>query len=401
MKKSFKELTFEKFINSMLDIAGRYMTHRENENLDKLSIEEKKIIKESYINAKTIREKVYLYRHNLEDVPKCKECGKRLEFHGSYTTFCSIRCVRNNKDVQEKMKATTLKKYGVENPSQCSEIKQKKINTHLKNYGTVNNFCNDKIKEKAHNTIKERYGVNYPLESKDIHKKVRQSNKERYGVNYPLENKEIRQKIKETNLSRYGVDNLIKDKKYNDHLHNIIREKYNGCGFGSKEINNKIINTFKERYGVEKIMENPFIVEKIFQIRKERKHLNSSKLEEYFYNEANKLFKEIHRQYLCKEYPWKCDFYIKDIDTYIEINGMWTHGYHPYDENNEEDKNKVKLWVKKYDNGKHPFYMRAIEGWTMVDVKKRNTAKENNLNFIELWNKKDVDDYLNKFKECK
>ena len=34
-----------------------------------------------------------------------------------------------------------------------------------------------------------------------------------------------------------------------------------------------------------------------------------------------------------------------------------------------------------------------IEGWTINDVKKRNKAKEENLNFYEFWN-------LNNAKQC-
>ena len=66
----------------------------------------------------------------------------------------------------------------------------------------------------------------------------------------------------------------------------------------------------------------------------------------------------------------------------IEYNGTWTHGGHPFDENNQEDIDKLNLWKSK--NTK--YYNNAISTWTNRDIRKRNIAKQNNLNFIELWN---------------
>lgn len=36
-----------------------------------------------------------------------------------------------------------------------------------------------------------------------------------------------------------------------------------------------------------------------------------------------------------------------------------------------------------------------IEGWTISDVKKRETAKNNKLNFHEFWNLEDAKQFIN------
>ena len=41
------------------------------------------------------------------------------------------------------------------------------------------------------------------------------------------------------------------------------------------------------------------------------------------------------------------------------------------------------------------FYNNAIQTWTIRDVKKRNTAKENTLNYIEFWTVKELTNWLN------
>ena len=68
------------------------------------------------------------------------------------------------------------------------------------------------------------------------------------------------------------------------------------------------------------------------------------------------------------------------MDLYIECNYNWTHGNKPY-EGTEEDIEIVNKWKAKNTR----FYDNAINTWTIRDVKKRNIAKQNNLNWIEFF----------------
>lgn len=52
----------------------------------------------------------------------------------------------------------------------------------------------------------------------------------------------------------------------------------------------------------------------------------------------------------------------------------------------------LKLW--KHKNTK--FYQNAIYTWTCLDVKKRETAKNNNLNFFEFYTILELINWLNK-----
>lgn len=100
-------------------------------------------------------------------------------------------------------------------------------------------------------------------------------------------------------------------------------------------------------------------------------------------------------------YPWHCDFYIKSLDLFIEINGIWTHGPHPFDENNQEDLKLLEKWKIKSKISK--FYKKAIDGWTIRDILKRKPVKENNLKYIEIFSRdftkefllKIIKDYIN------
>lgn len=93
---------------------------------------------------------------------------------------------------------------------------------------------------------------------------------------------------------------------------------------------------------------------------------------------------DVFRQFISKEYPWHCDFYIKSLDIFIELQCMWTHGGHPYNPNSIEDQAKLQRWQSIANNGSR-VYKNAIKVWTVSDLNKRKIAKENNLNYIEVF----------------
>lgn len=115
-------------------------------------------------------------------------------------------------------------------------------------------------------------------------------------------------------------------------------------------------------------------------------------------HEFGKLLKEkykiVYEDYKSKEYPFHCDFYIPEIDTYIEYQGYLTHGdgiFHcPFDEQNIEHKNHVE-WLKKTKPYK---WEDIINTWSIRDPLKRKLAKENNLNWIEFFNANDFKNWI-------
>lgn len=110
--------------------------------------------------------------------------------------------------------------------------------------------------------------------------------------------------------------------------------------------------------------------------------VQDSKAEQDYLSYLKTLYSDddIVRQYFDKDrYPYKCDFYIPSEDLFIEVNGNWTHGKHPFDENNEEDIKTLELWKEKSKNS--AYYKNAIYTWTILDVNKKKTAEKNNLNY--------------------
>ena len=96
----------------------------------------------------------------------------------------------------------------------------------------------------------------------------------------------------------------------------------------------------------------------------------------------------VHYQYYDKErYPFKCDFYVDSVDLFVEVNGWWHHGPHPYAPNSIDDEdllNYLKWYAETHPDKKQ--YKEAIRIWTEYDPLKMKTAKENNLNYLTIYN---------------
>lgn len=108
---------------------------------------------------------------------------------------------------------------------------------------------------------------------------------------------------------------------------------------------------------------------------------NTSSPEDNYYKELiNKYGEEdVIRWYSDERYPFVCDFYIPSEDLFIELNKHWTHGGHPFDETNLDDIYQLEQWQEKAETSK--YYKNAIYTWTMLDTKKQEYAKKNNLNY--------------------
>lgn len=247
-----------------------------------------------YKDSNSFKESLYRIFYNIEVKPKCKYCGKPLEYKDTgykiFTEYCSFKC---------QMK-------------------------YLNKIGKLNN------KESV-------------LKGKVSREKTMLK---RYGVDNPYRSKEIRQKIKETFIKHYGVDNPWKAKEIKDNLNYKLRTTH------------------------------------AIETKRKNNSFNTSKEEEKAYNILKERFNTVKRQYKDKRYPYCCDFYIPENDLFIECNFHWTHGKHPFNSDSIEDISLLEEW--KFKNTR--YYNNAIKTWTIRDVEKRNIAKKNNLNYIEIFN---------------
>lgn len=282
----------------------------------------------SHLKFHNISDKDYYdtYEKSMED-GKCKTCGKHTKFLGATRGYIEFCCPH------------------------CAQIHQdtrnKYKNTCIEKYGAENVFASEYGKDKIKRTNLIKYDAEYYLTTSEFRRKAEKTCRKKYGCKNPQQNGNIKNKTNQTNINRYGSI----------------------CPLNNINVWNKAIRTMRDGGKL-------------------------SSLERYFENKLNEIgyiFNvDYYYQHKDLRYPYFCDFYLIKSDTFIEINGFWTHGGHFFDENNPADVEKLETWKSK--NSK--FYNLAIDVWSISDKQKLKTATDNNLNYIVLWNKLDIDGFI-------
>lgn len=338
--------------------------------------------------------------NKIEKVPTCRVCGKSLKFKNlkhPYGIWCSCKCQLkdtdfikwrsnvvdyeesakrgketkkekygsenyNNRDLAKK---TCIERYGVECPlSGDGEIRKKWENENLKKIGKRTVVNVDKIRE----TKEKRYGDGGYVNSE----KRKKTMKDKYGSEYTLSSDILSQRVKKTKRIKYGDENYTNQEK---------------CR-----------KTLMERYGVE----NPYQIksirerldyDRIISTKRKLGTLNSSAQEDRLNDILINIFgkENVIREYRDNRYRnpknkrrYCCDFYIKNEDLFIELQGHYTHGRHPFDENNFEDAKLREAYESKISD-KKPTYQKIIDVWCNADVIKRNVAREHGLKYLEIF----------------
>ena len=412
----------QELIEYLTDNSGEYNKRINRKYLETHDLNILHILYNVYddLSEKTpVYEIYYRLKNNLKKRPVCIICGKPVKYtSGHYAKFCSKECQYSDlgKKITKEIKIkSNLEKYGVEHTSQLKEVTDKRtksradhvneIQQHVreslyKKYGAYDVMHIPHILQKIKNTNLKKFGVEFPLqqlkkENSEIYQKISQTCINKFDVDSPLKNKEVREKIKQTNIQKYGVDNLFKNDIIKEKIKQTNIQKYGvDYLFKSNIIKEKIKQTNIQKYGVD----NPLKNKEIWKKSQDNRQISSkSKLENNFLNYLKLKYEsdDIITQYKSKEYPYYCDFYIKSINLYIEIQGHWTHNDHPFDINNLNDQLIMDIWRTKSLSDK--YYKNALNTWTIKDVEKRNTAIQNNLNYLEIFGKTDLNKYIDIF----
>lgn len=290
--------------------------------------------------------------YGIDKRPVCPVCGKSIKRTSyktkdkMYSKFCSKKCgdeykkeqmktvwanrtIDEKQEIQEKSKQSCLERFGVEYSFQSENNKQKAKETLLRKYGTtdLNKFGSKSYKE---NMIKK------------------------YGTEYPQQTKQVRKKISKALSSKLSQE--------------------------------KMQNTCIKKYGYRYVSQIPDIKEKINQSFINNGTYNSSKDEKLFFDILKEIFNEndIICQYFSDDYPFSCDFYIKPLNLYIELNCSFFHNKHLY--NPQTDRQELLNLLKKCSVIDKPNrYDNLIDTWVIRDIKKWEISKENKLNMLFIY----------------
>ena len=353
-------------------------------------------------------EKIYWFMNDLHEFPKCQVCGKLIHaFRNSafgYAKYCNGCCYD---DPQHSIKISqSWNKHKDEDPEFLRHKLQKTIDTNIKNghSPTWNN------KEKARDTYEMHIAEDPDWDKKRI-QKGKDTKKERYGnenYNNPIKNKQ-------TCIEKYGVDSYSKTHEFIEKTKATNQKNFGADFVMQSEKGMKLYRqSMLETYGVEwpsqtdeykaKWKNKDFVErrqQKMYMTKRKNGTFKTSKPEDASYALLCEVFEkdDVERQHKDDKYPFLCDFYIKSKDLYVECNYHWTHGSHQFDPNDSNDQAMLRQWRQKSDEkkkecNKKNLYDNAIYVWTQLDVKKKNVAMKNKLNYLCFWNIDDFNRYF-------
>lgn len=405
----------------ILDYFIKSNGHINVQRLTNISEEYKEYLDNRYTDSQSLRETIKRIQYNIEVRPVCVICGNPVKFlNGKKNQLFNKTCCKEHANMLDGITVKKVLKDIYSDVNKKQEINNKIRETCLLKYG--DEHYSNRIK--ARETCLQRYGVTSPLKSEIFKQKSKETCLQRYGVEYTGQIPEKIEKTHKVCLEKYGVDSVFKVQKFRNQSLDTCIKKYASdeddinsiVNIGQlKYVKDKIKNTCLEKYGVENPMQTQYyknlissilssneIQEKIYNTKLLNNSFNISYQEDVCFDLLKEKYSDCIRQYKSDLYPYNCDFYIPSLDLYIEYNGSHYHHYHPFDINDDNDINELNRLKEKaensnaHKNGKKSQYDNIIYTWTILDVKKRNIAQQNNLNYIEFWNINEVKEWINK-----
>ena len=252
----------------------------------------------------------------------------------------------------EKYKKVCLEKYGVDNYAKTQEFKEHCKATCIEKYGVEYSSQNETVKAKKRTNNLEKYGHEYTFAVPELIKKRQNTCLRKYGVSNPSKLPEIHEKQCQTMLERYGQKYYARTEAFKnwikEHANELIRKR------NTTMLKNGTLNESAEEL-------------KVFNLLKDK-------------------YPDTIHQYMHKGLdPYTCDFYIPSLNLVIDFNGHYTHNYRPY--NSDMDKEELKELLSK---GR----FEIIYTWTILDVRKRELATQNNVNRLEFYTIEEVKNWI-------
>lgn len=148
---------------------------------------------------------------------KCSESNELI--YGENNQF-------KRQEVKDKVKETTLERYGVEHYNQTEESKRRHRATCMEKYGYDNASKVPEFIDKIKDTQFEKYGSFYS-QTDEYTEKFKATCLERYGVKNPFELESVKQRIIEFNFETYGVSHPMQIESIKqDRIKKMVATKY-------------------------------------------------------------------------------------------------------------------------------------------------------------------------------
>jgi hypothetical protein len=156
--------------------------------------------------------RVRLFLDKMQKIPSCTVCGNPTNYHRVEHRFmktCSTKCAAADPIRIEKIKETSIAKFGHVNylGSIVHKEKMKKLNQNK--FGVDWYFSSAEFKKKSKETCQLKYGVNYHVQSQQSIENIRKTNIEKYGNPVWFQSVVGKEQTRQSLLERYGVEHQM------------------------------------------------------------------------------------------------------------------------------------------------------------------------------------------------
>lgn len=315
---------------------------------------------------------------------RCYDCAKESSLAGCKKPMSEESKLKRSK--------TNLEKYGATTYAGSSQARI--------DYENGLGPWSQTSRQKAMTTNIIRYGSKTWAESsigrnvlKDMFKSVEARNQ------MSIRMKKALHKRDSTNLKRYGSKSWVQSDEGRRHLSMLFNDpaerKARSERLLDPSVRSKIELNGVKKYGVpyywqtdegKKRLRSKEIISKKRKTMRMNGSLRVSQPERKLYQMLVDRFgiDDVIEQYSDFErYPFNCDFYVKSLDLFIELNAYWTHGRHWFNVNDSNDIERLK-YMQSVMDVKHS-YADAVNVWTVRDPMKREIALKNKLNYLVFW----------------
>ena len=250
------------------------------------------VLRNALMVVREIAEKIGLF--------SCDECDKEFETalykRVKDLHFCSASCVCR---------------------ARCPGglIANKTARTNVDRYGVVNPFMSQEVKAKITETLLERYGVEHPLQSAQLREKFRRTCVERLGVEYPGQSLDVRRKASMTCIEKHGVDHLFKDQAYKQKRKETMLERHGvECSLQLKSARDagRSLSANAKRHNTMKLSGTYA--------------LKQSRTENLCYDVLREIYGDDDVQRHVDVNGWDIDLYVRSLNAYVQIDGVYWHG---------------------------------------------------------------------------
>lgn len=376
-----------------------------------------------YPNLLKNSEIVYIFKYNndineLLDNMFCY-CGNKkiytTRFSNPYSKYCCQKCCKKSKKYQQNRLKSWHKTWNTHTQEEKDEIHRRQQENRKMTEDSIKRMVEHK-REKVNNwteEFKKQLSDKLSKNSKRIwenrseEEKIIIGNSISSALNTVCDNgltvsQNAHIKGSQTYFNKTGYYNPRK----NPEVIKIIQDKNKQKRSKTEEITR---NTMNIRYNgwytstqkhkdlwKDEDFKNSFL-QKQHETKKQNGTFNTSYLEDEGYLKLLTKFPDaIHHYSIDPRYPFECDFYIPNLDLFIECHYFWTHGdpkyncHEPFNKNSSKHQEMLQRWKSK--NTK--FYDNAIKVWTYYDPLKLKIFQDNNLNYKIFYTEKEFNEWF-------